>query len=616
MLKDRIRHEVQQALEKASGTLNNIEVNPEVLEALKIERPKNAEHGDFAVNVSPLAKQTKMPPPKIAENVQKALGNGHFSTSTVAGFVNFKLSDQLLSEALIKLASAKPGEAGKNQSMADLSILLEYVSANPTGPLHIGHGRWAALGDALIRIFRHCNAIAVPEFYINDAGVQMGNIAKAIYLRGIEIQTGKLPEGEELPYPGEYVIDMAKQFLAQNNNTLPQPDSRDLIEFAKREMLADQRQLLDQLDVTFENWISEYELLHMSEQGQKNLVDDAFNNLKAVGFVYELDGAWWFKTTDFGDEKDRVVKKQDGSYTYLMPDIAYHKHKFDREDLDRDGQPQFNRIINIWGADHHGYIPRMRAALNALALIKDEFRSKVDPEKPDEPSKMELVKPDPRFEVILGQLVNLIIDGEKTRMGKRRKMLTLADVVDTVGVDATRFFMVWKPAETALDFDVELALTQTSENPVFYVQYAHARCASILRNASSEQVDTENRKTNPPLFTPAEVETLESSLTPALLKPLFERLDDPKAPEALKALILKLDGFEDIVIDAGRMRAPHLIARYSHELAADFHTFYTVCRILTPDKELTHARLAVVLAVKKVLAQALALLGVSAPEQM
>ena len=612
MLKNLIHQRLETALKNAAADLNDLSVDENLLESLKIERPKNTDHGDYAVNVSPLARQTKMAPPKIAETVQGALVNGNLTTSTIAGFVNFTLDDALLEEALVTLATAKPGEIGKNTSCATESILLEYVSANPTGPLHIGHGRWAALGDSLIRIWRHCGAVAVPEFYINDAGVQMGNIAKSIYLRAQELQSGKAPE-EEVPYPGEYVIDLAKDFLAQNNNQLPIPESRDLVEFAKTTMLADQKQLLERLGVVFENWISEYEVLHMDKDGTGNLVDEAFNSLKAVDFIHEEDGAWWFRTTAFGDEKDRVVKKQDGSYTYLMPDIAYHKHKFEREDLNKDGQPQFNRIINIWGADHHGYMPRMRAALNALGLIKDEFKTITD--KKTEATKIVLDKADPRFEVLLGQLVNLIIDGEKTRMGKRRKMLTLQDVVDEVGVDATRFFMVWKPADTALDFDVDLALSQSSENPVFYVQYAHARCASILRNAASEQKNTDTGETSPAQFTQAELDTLENDLKPEQLKPLFEQLDAEAKP-ALKTLILKLDGFEDIVKDAARTRSPHLIARYSHELAADFHAFYTVCRILTPDAALTKARLSIVLAVKKVLAQALSLLGVSAPQQM
>jgi len=320
------------------------------------------------------------------------------------------------------------------------------------------------------------------------------------------------------------------------------------------------------------------------------LVAHMLEHLKGTRFAYEADGALWLKSSELGDDKDRVLIKSDGSYTYLAADIAYHHQKYTRED--DNGQPQYNRIINIWGADHHGYIPRMRAAMIALGHLRDDK--------------------DPAFEIVLGQLVNLIVDGERERMGKRRKMLTLSDVVDAVGVDATRFWMISKSADTTLDFDVALAASATHENPVFYVQYAHARCASIVRNAVAP-TQTQDVPT-PAFITEAALAQLQNHPTPAMLAPLFDA-DDTALP-AIAELILELDRFEAVVLSAARQRSAHLIARYAQDLAATFHSVYNVCRILTDDVATTQARLALVLAVQKTLAQALQLLGVSAPESM
>ncbi|MBX2859860.1 MAG: hypothetical protein KTR14_01400, partial [Vampirovibrio sp.] len=292
----------------------------------------------------------------------------------------------------------------------------------------------------------------------------------------------------------------------------------------------------------------------------------------------------------FGDEKDRVLIKSDGQFTYLAADIAYHHHKFSREGV--EGTPQYNRIVNIWGADHHGYIPRMRGAIEALGHPVNEF------------------------EILLGQLVNLIVDGEKARMGKRRKMLTLADVVEEVGVDATRFWMVNKSADTTLDFDVNLAASATDENPVYYVQYAHARCAGILRNATQDNVNVATGEKAPALLTEEALKAYEQNLTADHLSAMLDNLDSDEARQRVKDLILKLDQFEDLVVDAANLRAPHLLARYALELSADFHGLYNVCRILTPDADVTLGRLMVIIALKKILAQTLYLLGVSAPDRM
>ncbi|MBY0449029.1 MAG: arginine--tRNA ligase [Cyanobacteria bacterium] len=596
---------------------------------LRLERPKNEQHGDYAVNVSPLAKQLRQGPPQIAEALNplldKAFQEDELGLHLIGGFINVSMSHSLLSKAIHHVL--EQSQPGLNDDLAGQSILLEYVSANPTGPLHIGHGRWAALGDSLVRIFRHCGAVVTPEFYVNDAGLQVLKIGYSIYLRALEILHTKNPlsgytQPTEFPYPGEYVIDLAQAFLSDTSKGSKNSDwvlqqfqhaQKELnpapfeaieadeeaaakydpvIQFALSTVLTQQQVLLENLGVHFEAYFFEKAYLH-----QRDLVTQVLDQLKHDRFAYMQDGALWLNSSEFGDEKDRVLIKSDGSYTYLAADIAYHHQKFSR--LDDNGNPQYNRFINIWGADHHGYIARMRAAIQALG------------------------HPVEQFEVLLGQLVNLVIDGEKTRMGKRRKMLTLEDVVSEVGVDATRFWMVSKSADTALDFDVELATSQTDENPVFYAQYAHARCASILRNALHPPLNTQSvtdDESTAPFVSEAAYLEFEATLTPGHFAPLFQQFLPQETPEtvltALKQLILKLDSFEDSVIESARFATPHSLARYSLELATAFHRFYNTCRVLTPDPTLTLPRLFLILAVKKTLAQALELLGVSAPERM
>lgn len=617
MLKHFLSSRLSDAIRAASESLNGLQADDATMALLKLERPRQKEHGDYAVNVSPLAKLTRMAPPKIAEILAEAMhqadADNLFEITVIGGFINIKFSLAALLQPIAALAQSNA--PGQNDAMADQRILLEYVSANPTGPLHIGHGRWAALGDSLVRIFRHCGATVSPEFYVNDAGVQMRNIAVSVFRRALVIlnETGAITaedaaafNSEDIPYPGEYVIDLAKRYLEDIDATtdllteisslknqapvtheqLPESLLAPLRQFCREKMLAEQTELMAQMGVHFDRFYSEKDELYAQNKPQQ-----ALEKLRASGKVYEADDAVWFRTTDYGDEKDRVLQKSDGSYTYLTPDIAYHDDKFSRTGA--DGQLAFNRIMNIWGADHHGYIPRMKAAVQALGHPVDQF------------------------EVLLGQLVNLIIDGEKTRMGKRRKMLTLADVVEEVGVDATRLWMVWKPAETALDFDVALATSSTNDNPVFYIQYAHARCCSILRNATEAQLNAETGEMLPPKIDSTQLEAFLNGLSPQQLLPIFDGVtENAAALDSVKSLLLKLDGFDDIVADAGRIRSPHLIARYAVDLSGEFHGFYQACRVLTDNPEVTMARLVLILALKKTLAQALALLGVSAPERM
>ncbi len=632
MIKTRLQTLLAAALKAAAPSLNALDVTDELLAGLRIERPRNPEHGDYAVNVSFLARQTKMAPPKIAEAILAALPeNPDFTVQGMGGYLNFATTQTLQLEALQTIVTHD--NPGKNESLAAEVILLEYVSANPTGPLHVGHGRWAALGDSLMRMFSHCGATATAEFYINDFGFQMEKLALSVWWRSLELLANPetsypqitppirealpafagLLAGRELPYPGEFVVDVATAYLRHDgqieavladyealktlsaDGDVAAANITDLsawqtaikgriIGLVAPEILAGQQALLKELRVHFDIWTSETQALHATGD-----VEKALETLKTQGFSYELDGALWFKSSAFGDEKDRVLKKSDGSYTYLAADIAYHHQKFLRT---APNGARYNRILNIWGADHHGYIARMRGAIVALGHNGDQF------------------------EVLLGQLVNLIVDGERTRMGKRRKMLTLQDVMEEVGVDATRYWMVSKSSDSTLDFDIDLASSATSDNPVFYVQYAYARCCSIFRNATDPGLFTESSELNPAYLKPDALKAYEHDLTAEALLPLLSALPTDADRAVVKNLICLLDNFEEMVKDATRLRAPHFLTQYMSDVSASYHSFYNVCRILTPQPEVTLARLMLIRAIQKTLHAGLQLIGVEAPEKM
>lgn len=584
MLKQYIIDITTQAIKEAvkNGKLNQMKADDEF--TLNAETPKNEDFGDFAVNVSSLARFSKMAPPAIAQSVAEFIKVEDCEINTVAGFINFKLGKSFLNTVVKDIMNLK-SEYGSNNYGEGQKVILEYVSANPTGPFHIGHGRWAAMGSALANLLKFAGYDVYQEFYINDAGNQIKNLGRSLHIRVLQEMGEKIDfPADEIErksfYPGEYLIPVAKEFVKTQpdfaktlTKDLTQEQLDILSSFAKARMLELQKELLNKFNTHFDNFYSETDL-HKSGK-----VEACVEKLRAKGMLYEKEGALWFKSSMFGDDQDRVLRKTDGSNTYLTADIAYHHDKIQRG---------FDKLINIWGADHHGYVPRMKASIEALG---------------DDPNKLE---------VLLGQLVNIVLNGEAMRMGKRKNMVTLEDLIDEVGVDATRYWMIIRSIDTTLDFDIELAKSKTDENPVFYVQYAHARACSIFRNAKNERVNVETKEKIAPLF---EEEELNLAILNADLDLLWKESDE-KAAASAKKLILKLEEFKFIIQMAARNRAPYLICKYLQELAGCFHQFYTFSRVLTEDKNLSAARLALVKAVSTVIKTSLDILAVEAPERM
>lgn len=573
MLKDFFLEEVEKAINSAIknnklGQMKEYESN-----TLSIEKPKNPEFGDFAVNVSSLSRFAKLSPPQIAQGLNEYLNPKTYNTTVIGGFINFKIGTELLKDLIAEIFEEKEN-FGKPKKINKENILLEYVSANPTGPFHIGHGRWAAMGSALANLLKFYGHDVTQEFYINDAGAQIEKLGKSLEIRV------KQELGEDIDFPteeverknyyaGEYLIPIAKKYVTEHQNNCSL-----YADYAKKEMLNLQKALLKDFRVNFDVFYSELTLY------EANKVEKCVQKLKDMGKVYEQDGAIWFKSSDYGDDQDRVIKKADGSNTYLTADIAYHLDKLERG---------YNRLINIWGADHHGYVARVKASLEALGYNPDSL------------------------EILLGQLVNLVVNGEEVRMGKRKNMVTLDELIEEVGVDATRFWMIMRNIDTTLDFDIELAKTASDENPVFYVQYAHARACSILRNAVSEKIDTENGKKSPAPMTEEELNNLSENFDKKILAPVFE---ETETLNSARKLMLKLEEYKYLIKFSAENRFVYTICRYIQELATDFHSFYTVSRVISDDKLMMKARLALVIATKTVLHNALNLIGVSAPEKM
>ena len=556
---------------------------------LQTEIPKNSQFGDFAVNVSSLAKYAKLPPVKIAEVIAENIKADNFDINVAAGFINFKLHNNMMNAILSEVIEKKL-DYGKNNQGKGNKVILEYVSANPTGPFHIGHGRWAAMGSALANVMKYSGYNVYQEFYINDAGSQIQKLGKSLYIRilkelNVDIDFPDDEEEAKNYYTGEYLIPVAKEFVEKEpvkaeeikknyNGDFNSEDLKYLSKYARLKMLSLQQALLENFNTHFDNFFSEL-ILH--ESGK---VEECIKKLDELGVLYNKDGALWFASSKYGDDQDRVIKKSDGAYTYLTADIAYHYNKLQRG---------FDTLLNIWGADHHGYIPRMKAAIEVLGYNPNSL------------------------EVLLGQLVNLVMNGEQVRMGKRTKMITLDELIDDVGVDATRYWMIMRSIDTTLDFDIELAKSKTDENPVFYVQYAHARACSILRHAVQEKFDVINKSKQEP-----SVENLENEINKLKTEDyeILWKTDDEKSLETTKKVILKLEEFKAVVQNAAKNRTPYLLTKYLQELSANFHQFYTFSKVLVEDEKLMLARLAIVKSVTLVLEAALKLIAVSAPERM
>lgn len=609
MLKNECIELVNQGIKTAADKGLTGDLDKNSIPEFSLEVPKNPEFGDAAVNVSKLCRFTKKSPVDTAKIIVKYMADDEISDSegfnfdkrnldkfevtVVGGYINFKFKQDALNSSLedIIVSILKNKENfGKNNTGNGEKVLLEYVSANPTGPFHIGHGRWAAMGSTLANVMKFSGYDVFQEFYVNDAGNQINKLGKSLYIRIMQ-ELGKdidFPHDEEEAkgyYTGEYLIECAKDFILQNpdkakemaEKNLSEADietHKEIAQFGKIYMLGKQKALLEKFRTHFDNFYFETSL------HQRGDVQKCLDTLTEKGYMYEKDGAIYFKSSVFGDDEDRVIKKTDGTYTYLTADIAYHCDKLKRG---------FNRLINIWGADHHGYIPRMRASIEALGYNPDSLV------------------------VLLGQLVNLSVNGEQVRMGKRSKMITLDELIDDVGVDATRYWMIMRDIDVALDFDIELAKSKTDENPVFYVQYAHARACSILRNAVAERQDTVNKNVIPPMFEKTELDNFFENISKDKLDILWKNNDEA---EEIKKLIQKLDEYRSIVINAAKNLTPYIITRYIKELAAVFHKFYGSTRILSDNIELSKAKLAIIKAVVCVLKSALDIIGADAPEKM
>lgn len=525
---------------------------PDVL----LEVPPQKEFGDFATNIAmQSARIAHKSPRMIADILLKHLDAPWLEKAEVAGagFINFFLKHDIIYDTLCHIL-----EQGKQYGQAPLraedTVQVEYVSANPTGPLHVGHGRGAAYGSALVNLLRAAGYNVQSEYYINDAGNQMNNLAASVNARYLEL-LGKKAEIPENGYHGADIIDTARAIIEQDGDKYLQMDEKDRLEIFKNrayeEKLKALKRDLESFNVTFDKWFSERTL-------HPEAIKKACETLKGNGNMYEKDGALWLKSTAYGDDKDRVVIRDNGVPTYLAADIAYHKNKYER---------QFKKLINIWGADHHGYVARVKAAMAALGL---------DPNQ---------------LEILLLQMVSLFRNGELVKMSKRTgQAITLNELIEEVGTDAARYFFIMRSLDTQLDFDLDLAKSHSNENPVYYIQYANARIFSIYKqiaeNGDVFDMTWKNTK--------------------------WDKLKE----ERELALIKKMAAYPEEIRKAAADRAPHRIAHFVYEMAGLFHAFYNNCHIIQTDKELEEARLALVTAVQITIANCLAVLGISAPETM
>ena len=565
---------LQQLLTDALNTLVNDKVLESVPESIRIDHSKDKTQGDFATNVAMvLSKQAKCTPKILAEKIVANFPNAaEVDKVEIAGpgFINFFLSQGSNTQVIEKILTQGKG-FGLSKHGDGQKVLLEFVSANPTGPLHVGHGRGAAYGATVANLLRAVGFDVDNEYYVNDAGRQMDILATSVYLRYIE--TNKFPDNG---YKGDYIFAIAEKVSGIEKLDIftgVHPDEKDggdkekhiddliinckaelgdsyksIFNLAIETILSDIREDLQEFGVEYNQWFSEQSLV------DSNLSQSTVESLQDAGYIYEKEGALWFKTTDFGDDLDRVVVRDNGVHTYFASDIAYHFEKFSRG---------YDKIINIWGADHHGYIARVKASINALDN---------DPEK---------------LEILLVQFANLYRGGEKVAMSTRSgSFVTLRELREEVGNDAARFFYILRKSDQHMDFDLDLAKSKTNENPVFYIQYAHARICSVIEKANAEYTSSGE---------------YDLSL-----------LDN----EQELVLIKELNRFADVLLSAATNYEPHVLAYYLRDLAGGFHSYYNNSEFLVDDDNLRVSRLKLIEAVRQVIANGLTLLGVSSPDKM
>jgi arginyl-tRNA synthetase len=523
-----------------------------------IEVPKDKSHGDFSTNAAmQLTRIAKSNPRQIAERLTAAIdqGKARIVKMDIAGpgFINFILDKSVLHDVIPEVL-AQVDNYGRVSVGQNRKVQVEFVSANPTGSLHLGHARGAAVGDALCNVLDFAGYDVTREYYINDAGNQVNNLAKSIEVRYIQA-LGQEAEMPEDGYYGEDIKGFAQELLDKEGDRLLQLPEDERLAFFRRYGLDKEldkiKRDLARFGVHFDHWFSETSLY------EEGMIQPVLDTLRANGHIYEEEGAVWLRTTPFGDDKERVLIKNDGSFTYLTPDIAYHRNKYERG---------YDEMINIWGADHHGYIPRMKAAMSALGFDADKLT------------------------VLIAQMVSLYQNGEKVKMSKRTgKAISMEDLMDEVGVDPIRYFFTMRSTDSHLDFDMDLAISKSNENPVFYVQYAHARICSIFRQAEEQGI---------------------------AMKPVADIDLSVLQGEAEFELLRKLGELPEEVEDAARQYAPHRLIRYVYELASQFHSYYKAERVITEHMDQTQARLALFAAVRVVIQNALRLVGVSAPERM
>ncbi len=558
-MKEDIINVVSQSVEKIGKNLDLTDLSVEI----EVGMPKRKEFGDFSVNTAMLiANKIGKKPREVAELIIENLPQEKdelFNKVEIAGpgFINFYVKEEAIVNKLLQIENAGEKFGTSNLGNGE-KVLVEFVSANPTGFLHMGHSRNAVVGDTVARILSASGYDVTKEFYINDAGRQMNLLGESVLIRYKEL----FGHSEELPedgYKGDYVKDIASQIKAEKGDSLLQDSAEQAStycrELAKGILLEEIKKDLADINVLFDGWYSEVENIHtVSAESEDTKLNQIKALLNSKGVLEEREGALWFKATEFGDTQDWVLIKSDGSPTYFLADIAYHLDKYERG---------FDSIINVWGADHHGHVSRLKAALRSIGLD------------------------DSRFNVLLIQFVRLMREGKEVAMSKRAgSYVTLKEVAQEVGADVMRFFLLMRSSESHLDFDLDLAKKESSENPVYYIQYAYARIGSIFRKAQEEGIT-------------------QSSNNLALLK----------APEEID-LVKKLLLFPEVLEDSAKSLAPHKVAYYLQELAAQFHVYYNKCRVVDENKDISSSRLYLITCAQTVLGNGLKLLGVSAPERM